>query len=154
MKTDIALFEKFGLATSSSNFTYSEVANSFLGNAFTSLAGNTYFNEVRFVEGLLIKEDVGQGYTYTFLNGLRVYDIKTKTLLCEKTYHNKVYSLYFLKSEVKRMLQDLIISSAKKEGVLLAESEVGAKLEQIINNSFAKDQRQMLIEQTQLYLNS
>ena len=91
----LALLNKFGLAKTGS-FNYSDQSNAFLGNGFTSAAGNTYFNSLRFVEGILVKEDVGQGYSRTFINAIRIYDIKSKDLLCEKSYHCAYYSKSFL----------------------------------------------------------
>ena len=110
------LFQKFGLAKTG-NFNYSESANAFIGNAFTSYSGNTYMNEVRLMEGLLIKEDLGQGHTYLFLNGIRIFDIKTKQLVCEKNFHNTNYSQNYIKSEVKAMLFEVLISAARKENI-------------------------------------
>lgn len=152
MTTEISLFQKFGLTTKG-NFKYSEEANAFLGNGYTSYAGNTYFNEIRFMEGILIKEDVGQGYAHTFLNGIRIFDIKTKALLCEKSYHCTYYSTSLLKNEVKTMLSDLLLTSAKKEGITLNSSDVNNHIDGMLATAFTTDQRSMILTQSKLYLN-
>lgn len=87
---EIALFQKFGLAKNS-NFNYSEAVNAFIGNGYTSMAGNTYLNEIRLIEGIIIKNDVGHGHTYTFLNGIKIFHIESKKLICERKYHNTQY---------------------------------------------------------------
>ena len=84
---NIEIFKKFGVSSVASNVTYSASLNVFTGNGYTSAAGNNYFNAFRFAEGILIKEDVGVGYARTFLNGIRIFDLSSKTLLCERSYH-------------------------------------------------------------------
>ncbi|WP_340110993.1 hypothetical protein [Maribellus mangrovi] len=149
----IALFRKIGLEKTN-NFNYSESTNAFIGNGYTSLAGNTYLNEIRLIEGLLVKEDVGQGYARTFINGIRIFNLKTKELLCEKSYHCQFYSQYFIKLEVRTMLNDLLISAAQKDGILLNESEISEQIDKLVNTAFSTDQRQMLLQQSRKYLNS
>ena len=151
--TGIALFRKIGLEKTN-NFNYSESTNAFIGNGYTSLAGNTYLNEIRLIEGLLVKEDVGQGYARTFINGIRIFNLKTKELLCEKSYHCQFYSQYFIKLEVRTMLNDLLISAAQKDGILLNESEISEQIDKLVNTAFSTDQRQMLLQQSRKYLNS
>ena len=74
---NIVLFKDLGVSVSS-NVTYSTSLNVFSSNGYTSAAGNTYFNSFRFADGILIKEDVGEGYAHTFLNGIRIFDLSTK----------------------------------------------------------------------------
>lgn len=150
---EIALFQKFGLAKNS-NFNYSEAVNAFIGNGYTSMAGNTYLNEIRLIEGIIIKNDVGHGHTYTFLNGIKIFHIESKQLICERNYHNTQYGENYIKSEVKSMLNDLLISTSKKEGIQINKTDVEVHVGRIVNEGFATDQRIMLINQTQKYLNA
>ncbi len=128
---EIALFQKFGLSRNT-NFNYSEAVNAFIGNGFTSLAGNTYFNEVRFIEGLLIKEDVGQGYAHTFLNGIRIFHIESKKLLCEVRFNCTCYNLGYVKSQVKMMLSELLINASEKEDLILTKRDLDDKIDLIV----------------------
>jgi hypothetical protein len=150
---EIALFQKFGLSKNT-NFNYSEAVNAFIGNGYTSLAGNTYFNELRFIEGLLIKEDVGQGYAHTFLNGIRIFHIESKKLLCEVRFNCTYYNLSFIKSQVKLMLSELLIIASDKEGLRLTKSDVENKIDLVVEQGFATDQRKILLTQSQKYLNA
>ncbi len=151
---EIALFQKFGLSNNSS-FNYSDAVNAFIGNGFTSMAGNTYFNEIRFIEGLLIKEDVGQGYAHIFLNGIRIFHIESKKLLCEVRFKETTYySSSYIKSQVKSMLSELLVEASVKEGLKLNKSDVARKIDSIVEEGFATDQRKMLLTQTQKYLNA
>ena len=136
MANEIALFRNFGLATPA-NITYSSPMNAFVGQGYTSMAGNTYFNAVRFAEGILIKEDVANGYARTFLNGLKIYDLHTKKLLCEESFHCHYYSKDAVKSDVKRMLTNLILKAARQENRYLCEGEVRGRICQIIDRAFS-----------------
>ncbi len=146
MTNDIALFRSFGLATPAS-FSYSQPMNALIGNGYTSTIGNTYFNAVRFVEGLLIKEDVGVGYSATFLNGIQIYDLHTKTLLAEKKYPmygGAFYSKDLVKRLTSNLLEDLILEEAKKQHRLLNQSEVKNALSRLVASAFEKNQVQEL----------
>lgn len=146
MTNDIALFRSFGLATPA-NYSYSQPMNAFVGNGYTSTIGNTYFNAVRFVEGLLIKEDVGEGYSATFLNGLQIYDLHTKTLLAEKKYPRyggAFYSKNLVKQLTSQLLEELLLKEAQKQHYLLNQEDVKNKLSRLIANAFEKNQVQEL----------
>lgn len=146
MTNDIALFRSFGLATPAS-FCYSKPMNALVGDKYTSPVGNTYFNAVRFVEGLLIKEDVDVGYSATFLNGLQIYDLHTKTLLAEKKYPmygGAFYSKDLVKRLTSNLLEELILKEAKSQNRLLNQSEVKNALSNLIANAFEKNQVQEL----------
>ena len=146
MASEIALFRNFGLSTPTA-ISYSAPMNAFLGSGFTSQAGNTYFNAARFAEGILIKEDVGEGWLHTFLNGIHIYDLSTKKLLCERFFDCHYYSKETVKSDVKRMLEDLILSSARKEGRILSYGDVHSRINSIIDRSFATNQIEVMNRQ-------
>lgn len=150
---NIVLFQKLGLSKIS-NFNYSENVNAFIGNGYTSNAGNTYLNEIRLLEGLLIKEDVGQGYARTFINCIKIYDLKNKELLCEKTYNCTFYDKYFIKNEVASMLIETLIEATKKDNLNIDLFDAKNHVELLVNKAFDTDQRQILIQQTQKYLNA
>lgn len=146
MTKDIALFRSFGLATPAS-FNYSQPMNAFVGNGYTSSVGNTYFNAVRFVEGLLIKEDVGEGYSATFLNGIQIFDLRTHSLLAEKRYPmygGAFYSKELVKNLTAELLEELILKEAKKQNRILNQPDVKRTLSSVISKAFGKNQVQEL----------
>ena len=102
---------------------------------------------MRFADGILIKEDVGEGYAYTFLNGLKIYDLHTKKLLCEESFNCHYYSKDTVKSDVKRMLTNLIIKAAQQENRYLSESDVRNRISQIIEKAFSNNQIEMMNQQ-------
>lgn len=148
---EIALLNKFGIAKAN-NFSYSESVNAFIGNGYTSMAGNTYLNEIRFMEGIVIKEDVGQGYARTFVNGIRLFDLQSKTLLCERNYHCTYYSQYHIKTEVIEMLSNLLNEAARKENLNFNSIDIQNHIEKLVDKAFSEDQRKMIINQSQKYL--
>ena len=149
MSTAVIL-KQFGLVSGSVN--YSENANAFLSTGYTSAAGNTYFNAVRFAEGILIKEDVGQGYAHSFLNGLRIYSLKNKELLAEGDYHCQFYSKAVVKSKSINMLLRVLREAASSEGVELDENLARKQITKIIDAAMNTDQRELLSQQNRKYL--
>jgi len=119
---------------------FSESANAFLTNGYTSQAGNTYIGVLRFAEGIIIKEDVGEGYAHTFLNGLRIYSIKDKTLLADRSYHCYFYSKEKVQSEAKKILIELLEEAAEANGFKIDRHEAGKAIEKILDNAFNGNQ--------------
>lgn len=152
MNNSLTVFEKFGLINA--NVSYSEVANAFLSTGYTSAAGNTYFNSIRVAEGILIKEDIGNGYAHTFLNGLKIYSIKDKTLLADKSFHTLFYSVSTVKNEAKKMLLDVLKKAAKNENYSFDAAQAGAMIDEILENAMGSNQLAMLQQQTQKYLSA
>ncbi len=150
MKNSIQLFQKYGV--SGRNLNYSEASNAFLSDGYTSSAGNTYFNSVRLAEGVLIKEDVGQGYCHTFLNGLRIYSLRDKTLIAEKNFHCTYYSKYIVREEAKSMLFKTLKEAAKLKNVIFNENEVEAQIMLLLDKAFSQDQRDVFQCQVKHYL--
>jgi len=150
MTNSIQLFEKHGLMNT--NISYSEVANAFISTGYTSIAGNTYFNSIRVAEGIIIKEDVGQGWYKTFLNGLKIYSIKDKTLLADRSFYNLGYSKDTVRNNAKEMLISVLRESAESRGSSLDEMEAYRVIDRVLNQAMNEDQRQLLFRQSQKYL--
>ena len=95
---------------------------------------------------------MGQGYAHSFVNGIRIFDIKSKQLLCEKNYHCVFYNQTYIKSEVKTMLTELLISASRKDQIQISKSDVENHIEMLVEKAFNTDQRQMLIQQSNKFL--
>jgi len=150
MANEIALFSNFGLATPA-RITYSPEQNLFVGNAWTSYSGRTYCNTMRLGRGLLIKEDVGSNGWGTYLNGVHIYDTMTKKLLCEKIYpmyQGAHYSKFTVKNVVTRLLEDLLISSAKEQHLYIDENRMRRELRAQIDYAFNANQLEVLKSET------
>ena len=121
--------------------------NAFVGNVFTSSAGNHYFNLLRFAKGILIKEDVGQGYKYTFLNGLKIYSVKEKTLIADASFHNVVYNTNSVKNVARQMLLEKLSEAAEQQGFGYNRIEAESLVKQIVEEAFVIDQRTVAEQQ-------
>jgi|LSQX01.2.fsa_nt_gb hypothetical protein len=150
MDNSLVLLKNLGLLKNSS-LTYSKESNAFLTQGYTSMAGNTYFNTLRLMEGIMIKEDVGQGYMYTFLNGIKLYDV-SKKLLCERSYHCQVYRKSFIAYEIKNMIKNLLFEACKKDNISIDKYDAEAHIDKIVENALETDQRVVLNEYSQKHL--
>lgn len=126
---------------------YSKTANSFLSDGYSSRAGNTYFNAIRFAEGIIIKEDVGQGYLHTFLNAIRIYSIKDKVLLADKSFNTCYYSKERVFFETKKLLIDLMVETANSSGLRFNKEELESVIERLLSNAFNGDQLEIFQNQ-------
>ena len=150
--TETLVLKQFGITKEGIN--YSEAANAFLTTGYTSNAGNTYFNAVRFAEGIIIKEDIGEGYAYTFLNGIRIYSLRNKELLAEKSYHSKIYSKQKVRNESIEMLMDVLSEAAEREGYYLNIAQAKESVSNIIDRAMNDNQLEILQQQSKKYLRS
>jgi hypothetical protein len=131
---------------------YSETSNAFLSNGFTSAANNTYFNAVRFAEGIIIKEDIGEGYAHTFLNGIRIYSLKDKTLLADRAYHCCYYSKDKVLYESREMLIKLIHEASEKNGYSINNEEVKKVVNKTLTSAFERNQLELAQDQLRRHL--
>ncbi|RLD43960.1 MAG: hypothetical protein DRI86_08665 [Bacteroidetes bacterium] len=150
MNTSIIL-KQFGLVQGDVN--YSDKANAFLSTGYTSAAGNTYFNAVRFAEGIIIKEDVGQGYAHTFLNGIRIFSTKNQQIIAERDFHSHIYSKNTVECNSITMLMEVLIEAAESEDVELDEDKARAQVTKVIRRAMQTDQRELVEQQSRKYLN-
>lgn len=142
MTQEISLFRNFGLATSA-NATFSESLNAIVGNAYKSMLDHTYVSSFRIVDGLLIKEDIGYArWGDTYLNGVHIYDIQKRTLICESYFHCHYYSRDAAKNDAIKMLTNTLEQAARKDNVLLNPQEVKQKVSDIIHRAYFGDQMQ------------
>lgn len=148
--SSLELLKKCGLV--GVNYNYSELANTFLSLGYTSSSGNTYFNAVRFAEGIIIQTYVGEGWLYTFLNGIKIYSIKDKIIISEEYYHNRRYSESGVKNSVRVMLLRTLKEAASANGQVVDEDQANEVINSLLTKAFAEDQRYELAKQVQKYL--
>ena len=131
-----------------SGIRYSETSNAFLSDGYVSAANNVYYNAVRFAEGIVIKDDIGQGWAHTFLNGIKIYSLKDRVLLADRTYNNNQYSKEKVLRESREMLVKLIYDAAEKTGSKLNNAEVIQTVNRILTEAFKSNQ--MNLAQSQM----
>lgn len=115
----------------SGNFTFSTTDNAFHTAAYTSMAGNTYFDRIRLSERLIIVSDIGIGYARRFLNGIRIYTTSAQpVLVAQRNYHCFFYDEGNVIREATEMLMESVAEQLKQEGepVLAEDLRVFVKL--------------------------
>ncbi|MFZ4548525.1 MAG: hypothetical protein ACOYN4_13860 [Bacteroidales bacterium] len=128
--------------------TFNAGKNIFLSQGYTSQAGNTYYQGVRFSDRIIITQQLGQGYCYTFLNGIRIFGFNGNeaTLIAEKSFHCCVYSESYVKSESEELVKEFLKSQAAITGSYV-ESGV---LESFAHNLVAETMQNQLPYRNQL----
>ena len=113
-------------AVSGSAVTYNADRNMFLTTGYTSAAGNTYFQGIHLSNRLAIVFDIGQGYAYTFLNGMKLYcfDGKEKKLIGSRSYSCTCYSDSYARREATDILFEYLKSQSKILGAYIADSQL------------------------------
>ena len=150
METSLVL-SKIGINTGM--VSYSENVNAFLSLGYTSLAGNTYYNEIRIANGIAIVGSLGDGYWYKFLNGIKIYSLKDKELVAEKHFHNHIYGKESVKHHAKSMLLEALLEASKEEGWSFDEKQASKEIDRIVDESFSTNQIEMLKKQARKLLN-
>ena len=115
--------------------------NVFLSQGYTSAAGNTYYKAIRLSNRLIVYYDLGQGYAYTFLNGIKLFcfDGQNVQLISQKSWGGCDYRIFreqYAKEQSILMLQDFLEGQLKLQGAHISDQDI---------TSFARN----MVEETQ-----
>ena len=116
-------------ALSGESLTYNAAKNVFLTTGYTSAAGNMYYRAIRLSDRLAVYYDLGQGYAYTFLNGIKLFcwDGNQAKLIAQKYwggYDYCVFSEQFAKEQSILMLKDYLAGQLKAQGAYVSDQEM------------------------------
>lgn len=116
-------------ALSSEQVTYNASKNVFLSQGYTSAAGNMYYRAIRLSDRLAVYYDLGQGYAYTFLNGIKLFcwDGNQAKLIAQKYwggYDYRIFSEQFAKEQSILMLKDYLAGQLKAQGANVSDQEM------------------------------
>ena len=116
-------------ALSSEPLTYNAAKNVFLSQGYTSAAGNMYYKAVRLSNRLIVYYDLGQGYAYTFLNGIKLYcfDGQKANLIAQKYWGGCDYRIFneqFAKEQSILMLKGFLEGQLKLQGAHISDQEL------------------------------
>lgn len=116
-------------AMSGEQVTYNAAKNVFLSQGYTSAAGNMYYKAIRLSNRLVVFYDLGQGYAYTFLNGIKLfcYDGQKASLIAQKYWGGCDYRIFneqFAKEQSILMLKSFMAGQLKAQGVHVSEQEL------------------------------
>lgn len=126
-------------ALSGASVTYNPEKNVYLTLGYTSAAGNTYFRAVRFSDRLAVYYDIGQGYKYTFLNGITLFawDGNKPVIIGKKMwggYDWVCFSERFAMEQTVQMLKDYLEGQAKIIGQCVSEQQLLSYSRQMVND--------------------
>jgi hypothetical protein len=130
-------------ALSGDSLTYNAEKNVYLTLGYTSAAGNTYYRAIRFSDRLAVYYDLGEGYAYTFLNGITLFcwDGQKAKIIGQKYWGGcdwRPFSERFAKEESILMLKDYLSGQAKALGKQISEQQLLAFSREMIEETQRK----------------
>lgn len=124
--------------------------NLFVGETYTSGAGNTYFSGLRLAPGVAIKTDIGIGWARVFLNGISLYSTDGKrTLLARRSFHCYFHSSEGERRECVRLVADVLFAMLSDEEARLSRNEVLRLAQSVVDAAFEGHQLQTLMRNLQ-----
>lgn len=127
-------------ALSDASVTYNPEKNVYLTLGYTSAAGNTYFKAVRFSDRLAVHYDIGEGYAYTFLNGITIFawDGNQAVIIGKKMWGGcgnwVCFSERFAMEQTVQMLKSYLEGQAKAIGQYVSEQQLLSFSRQMVND--------------------
>lgn len=133
-------------ALSGESITYNAAKNIFLTQGYTSAAGNMYYKAIRISDRLAIYYDLGQGYKYTFLNGIKLFcwDGQKAKVIAQKYWGGcdyRVFNEQFAKEQSILMLSNFLAGQLKAQGAQVSNQEIFS----FAYNMIDETQRKMLV---------
>ena len=130
-------------ALSGESITYNAAKNVFLTQGYTSAAGNMYYRAIRISDRLAIYYDLGQGYKYTFLNGIKLFcwDGKQARVVAQRYWGScdwRVFNEQFAKEQSILMLKDYLAGQLKIQGAHVSDQDVLAFSRNMIEETMRK----------------
>lgn len=118
-------------ALSGESITYNAAKNIFLTPGYTSAAGNMYYKAIRISDRLAVYYDLGQGYKYTFLNGIKLFcwDGQKAKVIAQKYwggYDYRVFNEQFAKEQSILMLSNFLAGQLKAQGAQVNNQEISS----------------------------
>ena len=116
-------------ALSGSPLTYNAEKNVFLTQAYTSLAKNTYYKAIRVSDRLAVAYNIGEGYKYTFLNGITLFawDGRKARIIAQRFWGGSNWRIFTEHGAIEEsiiMLKDFLAAQAKMMGKLIGDRQL------------------------------
>lgn len=142
-KSLIQIASKALPALSGSSLTFNPEKNVYLTLGYTSAAGNTYYQAVRFSDRLAVYYHIGQGYAYTFLNGISLFcwDGQKAKIIGQKFWGGnnwKCFSEKFAREQSILMLKEFLQGQVKALGQHVNEEQIISFARQMIEDTQQK----------------
>lgn len=116
-------------ALSGESLTYNAARNVFLTMGYTSAAGNMYYKAVKLSNRLVVYYELGQGYAYTFLNGIKLFafDGQKAQLIAQKYWGGCDYRIFneqFAKEQSILMLKGFLEGQLRLQGAHVSDQDL------------------------------
>ena len=133
-------------ALSGESITYNAAKNIFLTRGYTSAAGNMYYKAIRISDRIAVYYDLGQGYKYTFLNGIKLFcwDGQKAKVIAQKYWGGcdyRVFNEQFAKEQSILMLSNFLAGQLKAQGAQMSNQEIFS----FASNMIEETQRKQLV---------
>lgn len=130
----LKVVESYLPALSGSTVSYNTLSNMLETQGYTSAAGNTYYQGIRFSERLIINFDLGRGYAYLFLNGIRIYGFNgtEKRLIGSRSYSCCCFCEQWAKEQATEIVYDFIKSQMKLTKTKCYDSQIKKYCRQLV----------------------
>ena len=130
-------------ALSGESITFNAAKNIFLSQGYISAAGNMYYKAIRISDRLVVFYELGQGYKYTFLNGIKLFafDGQKATLIAQKYWGSSnwvIFNEYFAREQSILMLKGFLEGQLKLQGATVSDQEVMAYSRTLIEETQRK----------------
>ena len=130
-------------ALSGEPITFNAAKNIFLSQGYISAAGNMYYKAIRISDRLVVFYELGQGYKYTFLNGIKLFafDGQKATLIAQKYWGSSnwvIFNEYFAREQSILMLKGFLEGQLKLQGATVSDQEVMAYSRTLIEETQRK----------------
>lgn len=122
---------------SGSQISYNAAKNIFLTMGNTSPAGNTYYRAIRLSKRLAVFFNIGEGYKYTFLNGITLFafDGQKPRIIAKKEWGGcnwVCFSETFARQQCILMLSKFLEGQMKMLGAYCTEQQLTDMSRQLI----------------------
>ena len=126
-------------ALSGSKVHYNSQSNMLETDGYTSTAGNTYYQGIILNDRIIINFDLGQGYVFLFLNGIRVYGYNgnEKHLIGSRTYYCCGFNKEFAKNQVVEIVIDYMKAQMKLMNNTCDENTVRSFSQKLVESTFS-----------------
>ena len=137
------VIEKSLPALSGSTLSYNPEKNLYLTLGYTSAAGNTYYKAIRFSNRLAVYFHIGEGYAYTFLNGITMFawNGQKANVIAQKFWGGcdwRCFSEQFAKEECVKMLRDYLAGQAKSMGCSVDDRQLLSFSREMVEETYQR----------------
>ena len=147
------VFHMFVSSSGNSSISYNSNLNAFIGNAYTSVAGNTYFDALKLSDEIAIKADIGIGHTHSFLNGITIMSTKSRKILAHKQFHCYTHSNSKEQHQARQLLIEALEETARCNGYVVGRMQIEMAANTIIDKVYNVNQLDALQKTIRILLN-